>query len=213
MTDGMNIDTNPTDLRRAGALLTFAGAGFLMLITALEAIYPNYSVHANTVSDLLAIGTRTSLIGEPLAFAVAASWIGGAYFLFRKSGRRKLLALNLLPGIGLLLAVVSPENVNLAIHSAGAVVAFIPGPIAAMLSYRMIRSPFKYFAVALGSLSLFGTAMEFGAYETAFFQQTLGPGGWERVILYPLLIWLVGFGSLLLAESGEVLTREPARRS
>jgi len=83
------------------------------------------------------------------------------------------------------------------------VIAFIPGPFAAILSYRMIKSPYRYFALSLGSISLFGTVMEFGAYETAFFQQTLGPGGWERVILYPLLIWLIGFGSFLLAEPSE----------
>jgi len=175
----------------------------LMLIMVLEAIYPNYSVHANTISDLLAIGSTTSLIGEPLAFAVAVSWMGGAYYLFRKSGKRRLMALNLLPGTGLLLAVLSPENVNIAIHSVGAVIAFIPGPIAAILSYSMIKSPFRYFALSLGSLSLFGTVMEFGAYETAFFQQTLGPGGWERVIVYPLLIWLIGFGSFLIKKPSE----------
>jgi len=199
----LNSGSAATDSKRAGLLLTFAGAGFLMLIMVLEAIYPNYSIHANTISDLLAIGTPTSLIGEPLAFAVAVSWIGGAYYLFRKSGKRRLMALNLLPGTGLLLAVLSPENVNIAIHSLGALVAFIPGPIAAILSYRMIKSSYRYFALSLGSLSLFGTVMEFGAYETAFFQQTLGPGGWERVIVYPLLIWLTGFGSFLLKKPSE----------
>ncbi len=198
-----NYGSAAGDSKLAGALLTFAGLGFLMLITVLESIYPNYSVHTNTISDLLAIGTRTSLIGEPLAFIAAVSWIGGAYYLFRKSGRRRLMALNLLPGTGLLLAVLSPENVNIAIHSLGAVIAFIPGPIAAILSYTMIKSHYRYFALSLGSLSLFGAVMEFGAYETAFFQQTLGPGGWERVIVYPLLIWLIGFGGLLLVESGE----------
>lgn len=200
---GLNPGSPASDSKRAGALLAFAGLGFLMLITVMESVYPNYSVHGNTVSDLLAIGTRTSLIGEPLAFAVAVSWIGGAYYLFRKSQTRWLMALNLLPGIGLLLAVISPENINLEVHSVGAVVAFIPGPIAAILSYRTTSSPFRYFALSLGSLSLFGTVMEFGAYETAFFQQTLGPGGWERVILYPLLVWLIGFGSLLLAAPTE----------
>jgi len=198
-----NSGSAVSDSKTAGALLAFAGLGFLMLITVLESVYPNYSVHANTISDLFALGARTSLIGEPFAFAVAVSWIGGAYYLFRKSGKRRLMVLNLLPGTGLLLAVLSPENVNLAIHSMGAVVAFIPGPIAAILSYRMIKSPYRYFALLLGSLSLFGTVMEFGAYETAFFQQTLGPGGWERVILYPLLLWLTGFGGLLLAEPSE----------
>jgi|SRR5271155_963551 len=197
----VGIGADATDSRRAGVLLTLAGTLFLLLITVSEAIYPNYSVHANTISDLFAIGTTTSLFGEPLAFVVALSWTAGAYYLFRKSGRKGLMALNLLPGIGLMLAVLSPENVNLAIHSVGAVLAFIPGPIAAILSYRMIKSPFRYFALALGCLSLFGAIMEFGAYETAFFQKSLGPGGWERIILYPLLVWLIGFGSLLLNKA------------
>ena len=123
-----------TDFKRAGAFLTFAGLGFLLVITVLEAIYPGYSVHGNTISDLLAIGTTTSLIGEPLIFVVAISWIAGAYFLFRSTGKRGLMVLNLLPGTGLLLAVLSPENVSVAIHSVGAIMAFIPGPFAAILS-------------------------------------------------------------------------------
>ena len=81
--------------------------------------------------------------------------------------------------------------------------AFIPGPIAAILSYRMIKSQFRYFAVLLGVLSLLGVVNEFGAYNSAFSQQTLGPGGWERVIVYPLLVWLIGFGSYLLARPSE----------
>jgi hypothetical membrane protein len=188
-----------SDLRRAGALLTFGGMLFLMLVTVLESVYPNYSVHANSISDLLAIGTNTSLAGEPLAFVMAVSWISGAFYLFRRSGKRGLMALNMLPGTGFLIAVLSPENVNVAIHSVGAVLAFIPGAIAAILSYRTIKSPFRYFALGLGVFALLATVTEFGAYNTSLVQQTLGPGGWERMIAYPLMLWLIGFGSYLLA--------------
>ena len=186
------------DLRRGGLLFTFTGAGFLLLVTVLEAIYPGYSVHANTISDLLAIGTTTSSIGEPLAFLIAVSWILGGYYAYSDGGK-KMRVLTVLPGIGLLLAVLSPENVNVGIHSVGAVLAFIPGGIVVILSYRTIRSPFRYFAAFLGALSLLGTVVEFGAYNSALMQQTLGPGGWERVIIYPVMIWLIGFGSYLLA--------------
>jgi hypothetical membrane protein len=173
------------DFRRAGFFFTFAGAAFLLLITVLESVYPGYSVHANAISDLLAIGTQTSLVGEPAAFLIAISWFAGGYYVSRLGGRRGVMILNTLPGTGLLLAVLSPENVNVAVHSVGAILAFVPGPIVAILSYRTIRSPFRYFAVFLGMLALAGTIIEFGAYNTAFFQQTLGPGGWERVIVYP----------------------------
>jgi hypothetical membrane protein len=174
-----------------------------MLVTVLESIYPNYSVHGNAISDLLAIGTNTSLIGEPLSFLFAMSWLAAAYYLFRGTGKRGLMALNLLPGVGFALAVLSPENVNVAIHSVGAVLAFIPGAIAAILSYRMIRGPFRYFAVFLGALSMLGTVVEFGGYYSSLVQQGLGPGGWERIIVYPLMLWLVGFGSYLFGLGRE----------
>lgn len=196
--DGMvQSGKNASDYVRAGTLLAFGGVEFLMLVTVLEAIYPNYSIHANAISDLLAIGTNTSLIGEPLSFLFAMSWLVAAYYLFRGSGQRGLMVLNLLPGLGFALAVLSPENVNVVIHSIGAVLAFIPGALAAILSYRMIKGPFRYFAVFLGALSLLGTVTEFGAYKSSLVQQTLGPGGWERVIVYPLMLWLVGFGTYL----------------
>jgi hypothetical membrane protein len=192
-----------SDVRRAGFLLSFAGVDFILAVMVLEAIYPGYSVHHNAVSDLLAVGTGTSLIGEPALFLAAIAWIVGAYYLYRNTGRTGVLILNLLPGTGLLVAVLSPENVNIILHSLGAVLAFIPGPFAAILSYRNVRSPFRYYALALGFVSLVGTVIYFGAYETALVQQGLGPGGWERVIVYPLLIWLIGYGSYLLARSSE----------
>ncbi|HEV2231545.1 MAG TPA: DUF998 domain-containing protein, partial [Thermoplasmata archaeon] len=184
-------------------LLSLSGIVFLLTVMVFEALSPGYSTHQNTISDLLAVGTGTSLLGEPMIFLAAMCWIGGAYFLFRRTGQPGWLALNLLPGTGLLLAVLSPENVNLAVHSLGAVLAFVPGPISALLSYRRLRSPFRYLALALGAISLAGTAIFFGAYETPLVQQGLGPGGWERVIVYPLFLWLIGLGSDRLRASTE----------
>jgi hypothetical membrane protein len=201
-----------SDLRRAGFLLSFAGVDFLLVVMVLEAIYPGYSVHHNAISDLLAVGTGTSLIGEPMLFLAAVCWIAGAYYLFRGTGKTALLILNILPGTGLLLAVLSPENVNIVFHSIGAALAFIPGPIAAILSFRAIGSPFRYYAFALGFLSLAGTVVYFGAYETSLVQQGLGPGGWERVIVYPLLVWLIGFGSYLLATTGTISVSDGRER-
>ena len=191
---------NEYDRKIAGTLFTATGMGFLLIVTFLETIYPNYSTHSNTISDLLATTASTSILGEPLLFIVSILWIAGAYYLFRKSGRTKLMIFNLLPGTGLLLAVLSPENVNIVIHSIGAVLAFIPGAIVMLLAYRTIRTPFKYFSLLLGILSLLGIIVEFGFYNTALMQQTLGSGGWERMIIYPIMIWLIGYGNYLLAS-------------
>jgi hypothetical membrane protein len=192
-----------SDIKRAGLLFTFAGSAFILLLFILEALYPGYSVHANAISDLLATTANTSIIGEPIGFAISIAWIAGGYYLLRRTGKKGLLILNLLPGTGFLLAVLSPENINVAIHSVGAVLAFFPGAIVMILAFRTIKTQFRYFSLFFGLVSFVGIVFEFGGYYSPLVQQTLGPGGWERVIVYPLLIWLVGYGNYLLTISKE----------
>jgi hypothetical protein len=47
------------------------------------------------------------------------------------------------------------------------------------------------------SLLGLGVIVEFGGYYSPLVQTTLGPGGAERIIVYPLLAWLMGFGGYL----------------
>ncbi len=201
-----------SDRRRAGVLFVFGGMLFLLLTTVSEAIYPNFSLQTNALSDLAAVGTRTTIIEETAILGLGISWTLGAYYLFR-SNRRRTMILNLLPGIGILLAGLSPENVNLIIHSIGAPLAFIFGGLTAISSYKMIRSRFRYFALSLGSLSLASTFVIFvggqlvgpcgtcsdsvPAYTQRLQELGLGLGGWESMIIYPLLVWLVGLGTYL----------------
>ena len=175
-----------------------------LIVSLSEALYPNYSVQKNAISDLAATTANTSILTESAGFVWGLCWLLGSYFLLRNTGRKGLMAVYLLPGIGVLLAILSPENVNVAIHSVGAVVAFIPGAIALILSYKLIRSEIKYFALILGAISLVGIALEFGAYYSSVVQQVLGPGGTERIIVYPLLAWLMSFGGYLAGRTDRV---------
>lgn len=192
-----------SDIKLAGALLAFAGIEFWLVNSVSEAYYPNYSVHSNAISDLAAIGTRTTVIEGTAGLLWGLCWLLGAYFLFRNTGKKNLMVLNLLPGVGVLLAILSPENVNVIVHSIGAVIAFVPGALAAILSYKIIDSQFKYFSVALGTISLIAVVTEFGAYYSPIVQQTIGPGGWERMIVYPLLIWQIVLGGYLLGVASD----------
>lgn len=191
-----------SDIRKAGSLLLFGGVEVLLLMTLAEALYPGYSTHTNTISDLAAVGAPTWLFFDPSIFLWGVCWLVGAYFLFR--GRKGLMSVNLLPGIGVMLASLSPENVNIVLHSIGAVLAFIPGGVAMMLSYRLIKSPLRYFVVPLGALSLFAVIIYFGAYYSTMVQDTLGSGGSERIIVYPILVWLIAFGSYLLSREKQI---------
>ena len=129
----------------------FGGLLFLLLTTAAESIYPNFSMQNNAISDLAALGTSTTAIEETAVLGLATCWIVGSYYLFRNTGRKRLMVLNLLPGIGYLLAGLAPENVNLTIHSVGAVFAFPLGAIVVVLSYRSIRGPLRYLPIGLGA--------------------------------------------------------------
>jgi hypothetical membrane protein len=204
-----------SDTERAGGLFAFGGMLFLLLTTAAESIYPGFSMQNNAISDLAALDTSTTSMEETGVLVLAVCWMAGAYFLFRKTGRRGMMALNLLPGLGFLLAGLAPENVNLAIHSVGALLAFPVGGVAVILSSRLIRGPLRYFSVSLGTLSLVATFVIFAGYRvvgpcgtcsgtTAYDQSldklALGLGGWESMIVYPLLIWLIAFGSYLMAK-------------
>jgi hypothetical membrane protein len=195
-----------SDRARAGILFSFGALLFLLLTTASEAIYPHFNLQTNAISDLAAVGTKTTVIEETAIFGLGICWSLGAYYLFRNTGKRGSLALNILPGIGFIIAGVSPENVNVIIHSVGTF-AFPLGAIVVILSYRMIDSPLKYFSLALGTSSLIATFLIFVGYRvicgTCGYQQgmsdlALGLGGLESLIIYPLLIWLIGFGGYLL---------------
>ncbi len=187
----------------------------MLLTTSAEAIYPNFNLQTNSISDLAAIGTRTTVIEEIAIFAVGLSWLSGTYYLFRRAEKRRTMVLWMLPAVGFLMAGGSPENVNLLIHSAGAPLAFLVGAIVAILSYRRIDTRFRYFAAALGSISLVSTFVIFLGQQivgpcgtcvgqTGYIQKlnelVLGLGGWESMIIYPLLIWLIGFGNYLIGS-------------
>lgn len=196
-----------SDRKRAGVLFLFGSMLFLLLTTASEAIYPNFSLQTNAISDLAALGTSTAIIEGTAILGLSITWILGMYYIFRNEGRKGLMILNLLPGIGFLLAGVSPENVNLAVHSVGALLSFPFGAIIVIRSYRMIGSRFRYFAVGLGAVMSVSTFVIFAGwrvvcgtcgYTQGLTSLALGLGGWESLIIYPLIIWLVGFGNYLL---------------
>jgi hypothetical membrane protein len=65
----------------------------------------------NAISDLAAMGTRTTLIEEMAILGLAVCWLLGSYFLFRRARRSLWLAvLNFSPGLGFLVAGLSRER-------------------------------------------------------------------------------------------------------
>jgi hypothetical membrane protein len=127
-------------------------------------------------------------------FIIAAS------FCSHKAFRKKAVTSSLgLFGIGILGVGIFNGSYG-DIHAIFALLAFVMGGLAAILSSRIVRTPFNYFSIILGSIALLNLFLFYIIGEASPFF-VLGIGGLERWIAYPILLWVTGFGGYLLGHS------------
>jgi hypothetical membrane protein len=207
---------HPLYRKVAGALLFLAGAVVLMGIITAEALYPAaYSTASNTVSDLGGtLPSEGGVVLQPSATIFDATMllsgvmiIAAAYGLHRAFRRRAVTIPAALLGIGVLGAGIFPGNTGP--HPVFALLAFIAGGVAAILSYKVSVSPLRYIMVALGALALLMLVVGIlgapqpdgmGLLGNAGPIAALGPGGVERWVAYPVVLWLTAFGGYLMGE-------------
>jgi hypothetical membrane protein len=89
---------------------------------------------------------------------------------------------------------IFPERVW-GLHKLGAFLAFGFAAAAAGNAFGVFSGPFRYISVVLGAISFL--AMIFSVTEVFL---GIGPGGMERMVLYPILIWMMGFGAVLFSS-------------
>ena len=68
---------------------------------------------------------------------------------------------------------------------------------AAIMSYKFQKKPFAYVSVVLGVLILAAAVI----FLSPVNDLGLGRGGMQRMIQYPILLWLLGFGANLAGDS------------
>jgi hypothetical membrane protein len=161
-----------------------------------------YSVSQNYVSDLGATCRATCQVVQPTAtifnssvFLLGAFGVLGAFSIWRGL-RTQILSVFLgLTGLGAMGVGLFPETTG-PIHHLASLITFLFGGLSAVLSYRMQRTPQSYFSVVLGAMTLISLILYISKLYLG-----LGPGGMERMIVYPALIWAVGFGAHLTASS------------
>jgi len=174
-----------------GGFLILAGSGlFLLGMIIAEARYPGYSVSQNMISDL-GVGP-TALIFNSVTILYGLATIASV-FLIRRSLRSIVFVMLLgLSGIGVLGVGLFPEDVG-HLHDVSAATAFVFGSLAAVYSSRIFLSPFRYLSGYLGAFSITAVLLfVIGSYHG------LGPGGMERMVAYPIIIWSVGLGGALM---------------
>ncbi len=200
-----------------GAVLLIVGAvQFVvgMAVTQLGWTTP-YSLLHNYISDLGAVHCYYYTGAEPRY--ICSPWhdvfntsivllglilIAGLYFIRSAFPPRRTrlvgLGLLVLAGVGAIGVGLSPEDVNLTVHTASALVAFLLGNLGLIVvALAMLRDTrwdgFRLFSVLSGAVGL-GALVLF----VAQFWGPVGAGGMERLIVAPILLWAVVVGVHLL---------------
>ena len=187
--------------RVAGAIIFVAGAQFVFGMLVAEALYPNYSISQNYISDLGA-GPSAAIFNSSV-FLLGLMVVAGAYFVQRSFRNRLVTGLLVLAGVGAMGVGIFPENYPV-MHEIVSDVAFIFGGLAPIAAYRLLRKPFNYFSAVLGLVSLCAMVLLSAQYTFGLGEQYflgLGPGGMERMIVYPILLWEMGLGGYLVAST------------
>jgi len=177
------------NIKVAGALLFVGTVQFILGFVVAEVLFPNYNVSKNFISDL-GVGP-TSLIFNSSVILFGLSLVISAYFIQRAFDSRLISALFTLAGLGAMGVGFFPETTGM-MHVISAFTAFSFGGLSAIVSYKIQKPPLSYFSVLLGVLSLVALTI----YGSGTFLG-LGKGGMERMIVYPTLLWAVGFGGHL----------------
>lgn len=194
--------------RIAGALIFVGSAQFIIALIVSEALYPSYSVSQNYISDLGATCRATCQVVEPTAtifnssvFLLGLLGIFGSYSIWRELRFRILSLFVALASLGAMGVGLLPETAG-PIHHLVSLITFVFAGLSAIVSYRAQRAPLSHFSVLLGAMTLVALFL----YISEIFLG-LGPGGMERMIVYPALIWTTEFGASLVASSTDSKTK------
>ena len=192
----------------AGTLFFVAATQFVLCLTISEALYPGYSIFGNNISDL-GVGP-SSIVFNSSVFLLGLLLIAGVYLLRHNSNFQTLNIMLLLMGIGSMGVGIFTKDFTLA-HGAVSSTAFFFAGLSAIASFRVLTKPFSLIsitlgAITLGALSLFSIGMVASGSVASdialdsIFYLGLGPGGMERMIVYPALVWLAGFSGHMASQ-------------
>ncbi len=179
--------------RTAGGLIFAFTTQFAILMIVAEALYPNYSVANNYISDL-GVRTTGSLFDTSIS-VLGLAVIVSSYLIYKVFGSRIFTTLVALIGIGALSVGIFNESFT-TVHGLASLLTFVAGAVTAIYAYRFTRPPLNYFSVVMGVASL-GALIVFLSGTT----YGLGVGGVERMIVYPFIFWGLGFGGYLMGSS------------
>jgi hypothetical membrane protein len=187
-----------SDARRAsGFLLFLLAAEFMTAIMLAASMAPAYDIHGGAISDLGVVKETALLFNASLVFIGALNILGG-YLFYRSHGRAWILGVFLLAGLGAIGAGLFPLYTSDA-HSLFALLAFVFFNVEAIACAVVVTGPMRVISAVAGVVGLgFVVLMVIGDAGNPAVFGAMGHGGAERMIVFPVMIWLLAFGGYLL---------------
>ena len=193
---GVTLDSR----KLAGTFFLVLAAGFMTVIMLAAAMVPGYDFRGAAISDL---GTfpETALLFNVSLVLVGVLNLAGGYLFYRSHGKRWLLAVFGLAGLGAIGAGFFPLDTG-GLHGLFALLAFLFFNVQALGTATRLDGAMGVLSVLAGGVGLvFVVLMALGDAGNAAAFGPIGHGGTERMIVYPVMLWLVAFGGYLLAKS------------
>ena len=196
----------------AGALFTIGALQWFLCVLIAEGLHPGFTLpknqwipYSNQIHYVSELGVgSTALIFNISTIVLGLMIICGAVLLFLERRAKFLTACLVLAGIGAIGVGVFSTEVQ-PTHGVFQAFALILGALAAILSFRRADVPLAYVSVLLGAISLactiaFFPYLRLGTNDISTFIG-LGKVVMERLVIYPIILWLAGYGYLLIHAS------------
>ena len=188
------------DRRLPGVLLFVLAAQFMTVIMLGTSMAPGYDVAGGAISDLGVLDETALLFNTSLLVTGALNLVAG-YLLYRSHRRPWLLATFMVAAIGTIGAGLVPLDRG-GLHGLSALVAFLFFNLEALGAVAVVRGPMKVVTALAGVAGLtFVALMVVGDAGNPAVFGPIGHGGAERMIVYPVMLWMLALGGYLMAET------------
>lgn len=188
----------PAELRLPGLLFFIEAAGFMTVIMLAASLAPNYDFQGGAISDLGRIG-ETALLFNVGLVVVGLLNIGGGYGFWRSHRHGWLFAIYVLAGIGAIGAGLIPLGTS-DLHSLFALGAFVFFNAEAVGTGYVLHGPMRLISWLAGGAGMaYVVIMIIGDSGNPAIFGAIGHGGAERLIVYPVMLWLMALGGYLMA--------------
>lgn len=188
-------------VRSGGLLIAFAAAQFVVAMVVVQQHFPDYSLSANYISDLGGAHSPWALVFDGSVIALGAIVLPSLFLVWSafdpRPARSAGLLLLVIAAAGAICVGVFPETTPVLhgnAHDIASDITFVGAGIGfVVLSFAMQR-PERWrfsgpYTLVSGVASLAATVL-----FSANVYLGLGPGGMERLIVAPVLLWMIAEG-------------------